>query len=233
MNNMTNKQLGYMPDLSKISLKEFRNELKTGRLLPSRKPLLDDIDAKFSLLEKEGLVNASSLKVALNSSSKIKQLAQKTGISENYFQLLKREANNLLPTPIKFTDIPNVSKKIVKKLTSLNIINTEDLFLEIKDTRSRKEFEKKSGLSIEEVLWLTQIVDVSRIKWVGPKLARLIVDTKYNTVHKLAEANPAEVLNALNEAKIVHKAYQGALGINDIDSWIRQVIKKTPLVIEY
>jgi len=107
------------------------------------------------------------------------------------------------------------------------------LFPSIKNINSRKEFEKKSGLSPEEVLWLTRIVDVSRIKWVGPKLARLIVDTKYNTVHKLAEANPSEALNALNEAKRVQKAYQGALGINDIDSWIRQVIKKTPLVIEY
>jgi len=35
------------------------------------------------------------------------------------------------------------------------------------------------------------------------------------------------------EAGEVHKAYEGALGINDIDSWIRQIIKKTPLVIEY
>jgi hypothetical protein len=76
-------------------------------------------------------------------------------------------------------------------------------------------------------------VDVSRIKWVGPKLSRLIVDTKYDTVEKLAGAKPVDVLNAFNDAKRTHKAYQGALGINDIDSWIRQVVKKTPLVIEY
>lgn len=222
-----------MPDLSKISLKEFKDELKTGRLLPSRKPLLDGIDTKFSILEKIGIADTASLKLAMSGGQKIKQLVQKTGISENYFKLLKREVGNLLPTPIDFSNIPNISENIVKKLKSQIIITTEDLFPAIKDSRSREKFEKKSGLSREEVLWLTQVVDVSRIKWVGPKLARLIVDTKYNTVEKLAKADPVDVLNAFNEAKKTHKAYEGALGINDIDSWIHQVIKKTPLVIDY
>ncbi len=230
---MTNKHSEYLPDLSEISLNEFKIELQTGRLLPSRKPLLDDIDAKFSLLEKAGIANAASLKEALNSNPKIKQLSQETSISENYFKLLKREVGNLLPTPIDFERIPNISERIVKTLKNENILTTEDLFPSVKDRNCRKEFEKKTGLSTDEVLWLTQIVDVSRIKWVGPKLARLIVDTKFNTVEKLSKGNPKEVLDALNDAKKVHKAYQGALGINDIDSWIHQVVSKTPLVIEY
>lgn len=230
---MTKKELSYMPDLSKISLDEFKNELKTGRLLPSRKPLLDDIDIKFSILEKTGISNAENLRNILKSGSKLKQLVKKTDIPEDYFKLLKREVNNLLPTPVKFSDIPNISEKIVKKLSSLKIIDTETLFSYVKDSDSRKNFEKESGLPKEEVLWLTKIVDVSRIKWVGPKLARLIVDTKYDTVEKLAKAKPTEVLNALNNAKNTNKAYDGALGINDIDSWIRQVISKTPLVVKY
>ncbi|MDD8014734.1 MAG: DUF4332 domain-containing protein [Acidobacteriota bacterium] len=231
--DMTAKQTGYMPDLSKIRLDAFGNELKTGRLLPSRRPLLEDIDARLALLEKEGLTDAGALKEALSSHPKIKQLAQKTGIPEDYLTLLKREVNNLSPTPVKFSDIPNISAATVKKLNDLNINSTEDLFPYIKDTNSRKKFELKSGFSTEEILWLTRLVDVSRIKWVGPKLAGLIVDTKYDTVEKLALADPADLLNAFNEAKKIHKAYQGALGINDIDSWIRQVVKKTPLVIEY
>ena len=230
---MTKKELSYMPDLSEISLDEFKKELKTGRLLPSRKPLLDDIDTKFSILKKVGINNAENLRDVLKSSSKLKKLVKETDISENYFKLLKREVNNLLPTPVKFEDIPNISEKVVKKLNSLKIADAENLFSYVKDSDSRKNFEKESGLSKEEVLWLTKIVDISRIKWVGPKLARLIVDTKYDTVEKLAKAKPTDVLNALNEAKKKHKAYDGPLGINDIDSWIRQVVSKTPQIIEY
>ncbi len=230
---MTKKQSGYMPNLSDISLDEFKKELKTGRLLPSRRPLLDDIDTKFSILKKAGINNAENLREILKSSLKLKKIVKETGIPEDYFKLLKREVNNLLPTPVKFSEIPNISEKVVKKLNSLKIVDAENLFPYVKDADSRKNFEKESGLSKEEVLWLTKIVDVSRIKWVGPKLARLIVDTKFDTVKKLAEANPIDVLNALNEAKKKHKAYDGPLGINDIDSWIRQVISKTPQIIEY
>ena len=230
---MTKKELSYMPELSEISLDEFKKELKTGRLLPSRKPLLDDIDTKFSILKKTSISNAENLRDILKSGSKLKQLIKETGIPEDYFKLLKREVNNLLPTPVKFSDIPNISEKIVKKLSSLKIADAENLFSYVKDNDSRKNFEKESGLSKEEVLWLTKIVDVSRIKWVGPKLARLIVDTKYDTVEKLAKAKPTDVLDELNNAKKKHKAYDGPLGINDIDSWIHQVVSKTPLIIGY
>jgi hypothetical protein len=230
---MMTKQPEYMPDLSKISLGEFKNGLKTGRLLPSRKPLLDGIDSKFARLEKEGLDNLNGLKTALSNSSKIKQLSFKTGIPENYFKLLRREVNSSLPTPVTFRDVPNISEKTVKRLENLDIIDTETLFPHIYTANKRQEFEKESGLTMEEILWLTRLVDVSRIKWVGPKLARLIVDTKYNTVEKLAAADPLDALKAFNDAKKLYKAYQGALGINDIDSWIRQVVNKTPLVIEY
>jgi len=230
---MSKKQLNYMPDLSEISLDELKKELETGRLLPSRKPLLDDIDNKFSTLKKAGINNAENLREVLKNSTKLKKLIKETNISEDYFKLLKREVNNLLPTPVKFNDIPNISDKLLKKLNTQGIINTENLFPYVRDFNSRKNFKKASGLSKEEVLWLTKIVDVSRIKWVGPKLARLIVDTKFDTVKKLAEANPVDVLNYLNEAKKKHKAYDGPLGINDIDSWIRQVVSKTPQIIEY
>lgn len=224
---------GYMPDISKTSLEEFKNDLKTGRLLPSRKPLLDDIDEKFSRLKNTGIRNAADLKKKLRSNSSLKKFAKETGIPENYLKLLKREVNNLLPTPVKFIDIPNISEKIVKQLNSLEIVDTENLFPHVNDSESRQEFKKLSGFSTDEILWLTKLVDISRIKWVGPKLARLILDTEYDTVNKLANGDPSEVLKAFNKAKRIHKAYQGALGINDIESWIHHVVVKVPLVIEY
>lgn len=224
---------GYMPDLSQIDLEEFKNELVTGRLLPSRKPLLDDIEEKFSGLRNSGISNAGSLKEKLRSNSSLKKLAKETGISEGYLKLLKREVNNLLPVPIKFSDIPNISEEITRQLDKLNIVDTENLFPYVYNPESRRKFKELSGFSTEVILWLTKLVDVSRIKWVGPKLARLIVDTDYNTVKKLAIGNPSEVLKAFNEAKRIHKTYHGPLGIRDIESWMRQVVVKTPLIIEY
>ena len=226
-------RIAYMPDISKIKLEEFKKELLTGRLLPSRKPLLDDIEWKFAQLKNAGIDNAARLKEILRSNPNLKRLAEETGISEGYLILLKRETNNLLPTPIKFSNVPNISEEIVKQLNALNIVNTENLFPFVKDPENRQKFKNLSGLSMDQILWLTKLVDISRIKWVGPKLARLILETEYDTVIKLANGDPSEVLKAFNDAKNIHKTYQGPLGINDIESWIRQVVVKTPLVIEY
>lgn len=227
------KSKNYNPDISNISLEDFKNDLQTGRLLPSRKPLLKDIGKKFFLIQKAGINNAGRLNDELKSSKKLSGLAKATGISEEYLKLLKREVNNLLPTPIKFVNIPNIAEDILKQLHALDIADTEDLFPYVKDPDHRREFKILTGLSMEEILWLAKLVDVSRIKWVGPKLARLIVDTEYDTVQKLLGADPESLLLAFNKAKEKHKAYQGALGIEDMVSWIQQVVFKTPLVIEY
>ena len=226
-------QSDYMPDLSNIGLDDFKNQLKTGRLLPSRMPLLDDIESKFSLIQKTGIHNADSLKAALKTSKRLSKLAGETGISEDYLRILKREVNNLLPTPVKFVDVPNISDEIIKHLNARDITDTENLFPFVRDPDSRQNLKSQSGISMEDILWLTKLVDVSRIKWVGPKLARLIVDTEYDTVEKLSHADPEKVLDAFDKAKNKHKAYQGALGIADIKSWIQQVVSKTPVIITY
>lgn len=222
-----------MPDLSKLSLDEYKQELKTGRLLPSRKPLLEDIDLRFNILKNEGFTNIYDLKSCLESNTKFKLLITRTKLPDKYLKLLKREIGSILPTPIIFSDVPNISKTILKKLKELNISDTEMLFPYVINPKLRKNFEEKSKLTQDETLWLTKLVDVSRIKWVGPKLARLIVDTKFDTVKKLATANPSDALDSFNEVKKNYKYYKGSLGINDINSWIKQVVSKTPLVIKY
>jgi hypothetical protein len=230
---MNKNENNYMPDLSKISLDEFKANLKTGRILPSRRSLLENIDIKFSKLQNAGLNNAETLRDTLKNSTKLKKLAEETDIEEKYLKILKREVNNLLPTPIKFIDIPDISKETLKKLISIGITDTESLFPYVCDIKSRNDFKSNYKFSEEEIQWLTKIVDVSRIKWVGPKLAGLIVDSNYDTVEKLANGKAAEVLKALNGAKNEKNNYQGSLGINDIESWINQVVSKTPIIIEY
>lgn len=230
---MNNSENNYMPDLSKISLDEFKENLKTGRLLPSRKLLLESIDTKFAGLKKAGLSNVENLRDTLKNNTKLKNLAEETDIEEKYLKVLKREVNNLLPIPIKFNEIPDISKETLKKLISIGITDTEALFPYLCDIKTRNDFKNNYKFSEENIQWLTKIVDVSRIKWVGPKLAGLIVDSKYDTVEKLANGKPAEVLKALNDSKNEKNNYQGSLGINDIESWINQVVSQTPIIIEY
>ena len=223
----------YMPDLTAISLDAFKKGLQTGRLLPGRRPLLDDIDLQFSRLETAGVVNVGMLRKRLKNTAGLNKLAKETGLAEDYLKLLRREVSSLLPTPVKFSELPLIADGMLDKLTDLDIADTEKLYPYVHSPEKRKDFRLLSGFSEGEVLWLTKLVDVSRIRWVGPKLARLILDTPFDTVEKLSIADPAEVLSAFHEAKTTYKAYDGPLGIEDVGSWIRQVVVKTPRVIVY
>ncbi len=230
---MTTGHAGYLPDLSAIDLDSFGTELKTGRLLPSRQPLLEEIDARFAALAEAGIRNLADLKEGLGSAGRLVALARATGIPESYLKLLKREANSLLPKPFALRDVPNMPDEIIDALDNIGLADTQALFPRIRDAANRAALAAETNLDAEQVLWLAKLVDLSRIKWTGPKLTRLILDTDYDTVAKLAMADPHEALAAFKRAKAEHKAYDGPLGINDIESWIRQVVSKTPLVIAY
>jgi len=230
---MTQTQTGYFPDLSLIPLETFKNDLRTGRLLPSRRPLLDDIDKRFAALEGAGLVTLADVRAALASAKKLANVAARTSLSEDYLKLLKREINSILPRPVAFRDVPNMPDEILLALDDIGIADTATLFLHVRDPAGRKRLAAETGLSETDMVWLAKLTDISRIKWTGPKLARLIVDTEFDTVAKLAAAESDAALIALKRAKAQHKAYDGPLGIDDIENWIRQIVRKTPLVIEY
>ena len=230
---MTQKQTGYFPDLSLIELETFKNDLRTGRLLPSRRPLLDDIDLRFAALEGAGLANLADVRAALASAKKLADTASRTGLPEDYLKLLKREINSILPRPVAFRDVPDMPDEILLALEDIGIADTAALFPHVRDPASRRRLAAETGLSDTDMVWLAKLTDVARIKWTGPKLARLIVDTEFDTVAKLAKAEPDAALAAFKRAKAQHKAYDGALGIDDIDSWIRQIVRKMPLVIDY
>ena len=230
---MIDTQTGYLPDLSRITLGAFRHELETGRLLPGRRPLLDEIDARFGALERAGLGTLADVKAALSTTRKLLDVAARTGISADYLKLLRREINSVMPAPVAFRDVPNIADSTLAALDAAGVSDTADLFARVRNAQSRAAFSLQTGLSGDETVWLAKLVDVSRIKWTGPKLARLIVDSEYDTVAKLAAADPAAALAAFKRVKAQHKAYDGSLGIDDIELWIRQIVRKLPLVIDF
>ena len=59
----------------------------------------------------------------------------------------------------------------------------------VKTEENRKELCDKTQISYEDIMDLTRLTDLSRIKWVGPIFARLLILSGYNTVEKVTKAN--------------------------------------------
>ncbi len=206
----------YYIDLKKISLSDYEKELENTELIPSRRIIQEDIKNRFLFLNKHGINNLNDILVLLKTPDKIKDFAKKTSLPEEYLTILKREIASSQPKPVNLSGFPGISKASIKNLVKLNIKNTRQLFDFIKNETGRKELSKKSGISYNEILELTKLTDVSRIKWVGANFARLLVDSKMDTVAKVSKADYKELYRILMDINKEKKYFKGKFGLNDM-----------------
>ncbi len=158
----------YHIDLEKFSLDEFKNKISESELIPSRKMLKDDIDARFKVLKDNNIHNLQDLTNILKTPKKTREFAQKSGLPEDYLLILRREVNSYTPKPVNLEKFPGVEKETVNKLKSAGIKNTAHLFKKVKTPEDRIKLAAELEISEEEILELTKLADLSRIKWVGP-----------------------------------------------------------------
>lgn len=222
----------YYIDLKKYSLDKYAQELEKMELIPSRRILREETKARFALLTKEGIKSLDDVLNAGKKKEDLQNLSQTTKIPEDFLATLVREIKSLHPKPVKFSEIQALDLNNIKKLTDLNIKTTKALFPFITTKTEREDFAKKTGINSEDVLELTKLTDVSRIKYVGANFARVLVDSNYNTTQKVSQADPQKLLNEINAINAAKEYYKGKLGVNDMKICV-EVARAVPEAIEY
>lgn len=224
---------GYYLDLYTFSLEKLRALLTTSRLLPSQQILLEDIDARFACLQGLGIENLAQLQKALKTKTAVTAFAAQTGLPVDYLAALRREVNSYQPKPIKLADFPGVAATTVQALEQRGIKNTRQLYPFVLTPNSRRELAAETGLDERVLLELTKLADVARLKWVGPKFARLVVASPYDTVQKIAAADYGAFYEAIRQVNAEKNLYKGGLGLEDMKMWIEVVVPLAPQVVEY
>lgn len=223
----------YYIDLNKFSLEKLQHLFETTRLLPSQQMLQENIDARFGCLSQNGVENLAQLQKVLKTKKDVQTFAETTGLPVQYMTLLRREVNSYQPKPINLKDFPGVDQETVQKLEQIGIKNTKQLFARVLTTETRTELAKQTRIADADILELTKLTDVARMKWVGPKFARLLVESEYDTAEKVVNSNYAELHQALMHTNEEKGTYKGKFGIDDMKSWVTVAIQDVPLVIQY
>jgi hypothetical protein len=209
-------ETNYYINLSDISIPTYQRKLQQYELLPSRMILKEEMELRFSKISKEGIKNLEELLSVLKTPVKLKSFASKTDIPEEYLVILKREMMSNFPKPVEIKDFQGISKAAVQALSKINIKNTKQLFAFVKTDAERKEFCKKTGIFPDEILELTKLTDVSRIRWVGANFARLLVDSGCDTVNKIIKADYITLYDKLIKINEEKKYFKGKFGLNDM-----------------
>ena len=222
----------YYINLNNYSLSDYAKELEHTELLPSRKIIQENTKERFSRLNKEGIKNLNDVITVLKSKDQVKAFAKKTSLPEEFLIILVREIKSFKPKPVKLNDLPAISKTTIKKLETIGIKNTKELFKFVTTEKSRQELSSKTGINSKEIIELTKLTDVSRIKWVGANFARVLVDSSYDTVKKVARADYKKLLEEINKINVDKKYYKGKLGLNDMKLCVLAA-KSVPDAIKY
>jgi hypothetical protein len=192
--------MSYNIDLSALSLIDYLQMLKDQNLLPGRMILLQDIDNRFSAMEKMGVMNIAQLKKQLSTPQRLLSLSMESGIPEDYLTILKREIGSLEQKPVLLLSFPNIDNAVISELEGRGIKNSKEYF--------------ESGLSVSDELF--RLCDLVRINGVGAVAAKTFYEAGYRSVSDVAEARPTEMLERVSKVNDEKAYYKAKLGLKDM-----------------
>ncbi|RAJ11509.1 DUF4332 domain-containing protein [Arenibacter echinorum] len=224
--------MGYYIDLKSISIDAYKDILKNKTLIPSWKVLENDIDENLSILKTHNINNLDELLITLKEKTKIQEFSRQSGLPENYLAVLKRVVKGYRPKPNRIKDFACIGKDIVLKLEKIGIKNTLKLYDEILTNEKRNQLSRKSGINDNEIMKLTKLTDLSRIRWVNHTFAYVLLKAGYDTVEKVANADYKEMYDTIKKLNEERKIYKAHIGANDMKMVIESA-QNLELEIEY
>ncbi|MCP5062961.1 MAG: DUF4332 domain-containing protein [Ignavibacteriae bacterium] len=224
--------MGYYIDLKSISINKYKEILKAANLIPSRMILKENINKNLDSINTHHILNIDELQKALKDKGKISDLSKQFDIPERYLEVLRAEINGYLQKPNRIKDFTCIDEEITQKLETLGLKDTLKLYDEILNYEKRNELSSKTGISEKEILKLTKLTDLSRIRWVNHTFAYVLLEAGYDTVEKVAKADYQKLYETVKQLNKEREIYKAHIGANDMKLCIESA-KGLDFEIEY
>lgn len=208
--------MGYYIDLKTISIDNYKEILKNQYLLPSWKILENNIDDNLDIIKKQEVNNLDELLIALKDKGKIQKFSNQSGLPVKYLEVLKRVVNGYRQKPNRIRDFICIDQETIGKLESLGLRNTLKLYDKILTDKKRSELCAKAGINKNEMLKLTKLTDLSRIRWVNHTFAYVLSEAGYDTAEKVANADYMELYETVKQLNKEREIYNAHIGANDM-----------------
>lgn len=225
--------MSYYIDLKTLKIDDFKKWLEQIEyFIPSRKMLAEDINKRFDLLKSQGASNLFELNEKLKTKKNLAEFAKISKLPEDYLTHLGREIKSFHPPARKIKDFEYLDKKIIQALQEKGIVNTLKLYDRVATKKERNKLKKELNLTSAEVLLLAKLADLSRLRYVSPLFATLLVNSSGDTVEKVQKADPKKLYQELIDLNAGNKFYKGNIGAKDMEFLVR-VSAFVPLEVEY
>lgn len=208
--------MNYHFDAEKISLDDLQKRIETTDLVPSRAVLLDGLAKNIEILKQKGLTSLAKLRNEMKNPGRLEALAGNTGIDAQYLLLLRREVESYFPKPFDLKEFTRLPKDEVAKLDKSGIHNTADLFEKAATAEGKTQLAKSAGIDAAFLDDLFRLADLTRVQWVSPTAARMLVDAGYDTPAKLQNADADVLCEKMMNINKGDTYFKGNIGLRDI-----------------
>lgn len=208
--------MGYYINLKNISIDQYKEILKSADLLPSRSILKENLDEYFTIIKGKNIHNVDELLKSLHTKKKLQEFSERNNLSDNYLTILVREVKSYRQKPNSIKDFPNLLDETILKLEQIGVKNTLQLFDKIRTRACRMQLSKQLDINESEVLKLTKLTDLSRIRWVNHTFAFVLLEANYDTTEKVANADYKKLYETIKKLNENRKIYKGHIGLHDM-----------------
>lgn len=211
--------MGYYIDDAKVSLDDLCKRIIETDLVPSRSSLLEGIESKFTRLKENGFTTCADLRKQLKNLKNIPSITKATGIDSTYLTLLRREIEGFFPKAFPIKSFDWLPENELTKLEKHGLKNTLLLY----DAMHSSKTELIDTLQIEPQVLdaLRSLTDLTRIQWVGPTVARLLLAAGYPDAISVSRANAEKMCNELDAINREINIYHGKIGLRDVKRLIQ------------
>jgi hypothetical protein len=178
----------YNIDAENISLDELRKRIEETDLVPSRASLLNGIKVKFNALEQQGITTLTRLRNELKNAKRLEAVSKLTGIETQYLIILRREIESYFPKPIALKAFDWFPQGEIAKLEACGLRDTATLHKAASSIESRTEIAKLTDVDAAILEALIRLAGLTRVQWVSPTFARMLVEAGYDSASKVAAA---------------------------------------------
>ncbi len=207
-------RMSYYINQDSDGLGDLQKRLESTDLIPSHQPLLEGITHNFAALERAGCKSIRELRSRLKNAKTIALLANNSGVDPNYLNLLRRVVEGFFPKPQLMIAFDWLDKNTLAKLEKAGIKNTEQLYLAA--CSDIATLTKMTGLHSKDLSEPIALSDLSRVQWVSPTFARVLVASGFDNAAKVANANPEVLYAAVTKANESARFYKGKIGVRDM-----------------
>lgn len=210
----------YYLNTEKVTLHALQKRIEETDLVPSRSALLENIGEKFKKISARGIKTLADLRKELKNAKKIPAFSKKTGIDAEYLTLLRREIEGYFPKAFPLSSFDWLDTRMIDMLYLNGIENSVQLFDILNNTKKRSAV---TALDIDDSVaeQLSSLVGLTRIQWVSPTVARMLVAAGYTDAKSVSGADAETLCADLERVNSENGFFKGKTGLRDVNRLIK------------